>query len=179
MVCLPRAPRCSECPLRPHCASFRLGTPENFPEPRPRRATEPHFLAAAVLQQANRVALVRGLDDGLLNDLWNFPSAFGPSEKACRNALAERLARSPLRATLPSKPHARLTHRITHRKIQVSIYVAAPGHKPRKIAKSHRRGANGNANDTLHAQISWTSIAGLRNSAISRLCEKISAVIFS
>jgi A/G-specific adenine glycosylase len=36
-VCRPHAPRCAGCPLSPYCRSFREGTTEQPPPPRPRR----------------------------------------------------------------------------------------------------------------------------------------------
>ncbi len=91
-VCLPKAPHCTACPLKRSCEARRLSQPEAYPQPRPRRATEVQHLATAVIRarpdsqvQAERFALVRGLDQGLLGDLWNFPAAFGST---CAEALA-------------------------------------------------------------------------------------------
>jgi hypothetical protein len=78
-ICLPHGPRCSACPLAIGCGGYRSGNPEDFPIPRPRRAAESHYLAVALLRRGTRVALARGLDEGLLDDLWNFPSTFGGS----------------------------------------------------------------------------------------------------
>jgi A/G-specific adenine glycosylase len=123
-VCLPRAPRCPECPLRRWCKAFRRGRPEAYPEPKTRRSAEPHHLAAAVIQRRGRIALVRGLDNNLLPDLWNFPSAFGSSRaKAARNLRKklETLTRAPahLGALLGELPHS-----ITFRSIRVHLYAA-------------------------------------------------------
>ena len=53
-LCLPRAPKCPLCPLRTICQAHRDGTPEAYPEPRPRRASEMHYLATVVLCRAHR-----------------------------------------------------------------------------------------------------------------------------
>ena len=76
-LCLPRGPHCSACPLAEWCGGLRSGHPEDFPIPRPRRAAESHHLAVAILRRGESVAMMRGLDGGLLDDLWNFPAAFG------------------------------------------------------------------------------------------------------
>ena len=101
-ICLPRGPRCSACPLAKWCGGYRSGNPEAFPLPRPRRAAESHHLAVALLRRGTRVAMVRGLADGLLDDLWNFPAAFGGSPAEALEALHEKLAgliRAPRRGT--------------------------------------------------------------------------------
>ena len=39
LLCTPRAPRCSECPIRPHCRAHAAGTAETLPHKKPRRKT--------------------------------------------------------------------------------------------------------------------------------------------
>ena len=90
-ICLPRGPRCSSCPLAKWCGGYRSGNPEAFPLPRPRRAAESHHLAVALLRRGTRVAMMRGLADGLLDDLWNFPAAFGGSPAEALESLHEKL----------------------------------------------------------------------------------------
>jgi A/G-specific adenine glycosylase len=92
-LCLPRGPHCAACPLAPWCRGHQSGNPEAFPLPRPRRTAESHYLAVALLRRGGRVAMVRGLADGLLDDLWNFPAAFGRSPAEARASLREKLAR--------------------------------------------------------------------------------------
>ena len=36
-ICIPRAPRCPDCPLRRHCAGHAAGTPTAFPVRKPRK----------------------------------------------------------------------------------------------------------------------------------------------
>ncbi len=121
-VCLPRAPRCPVCPLRVGCGAYASGQPESYPEPRPRRRTEARHLAVAAIRSDGKFALVRGLDESLLPDLWNFPSAFGASREAARRALLDKLsALLSAPATLPA-PRAEIRHSITHRSIRAQIY---------------------------------------------------------
>jgi A/G-specific adenine glycosylase len=176
LVCLPRAPRCEICPLRRSCKAYLLGAPEDFPEPRPRRSAEAHFLAAAVLRHGNKVALIRGLDDGLLDDLWNFPAAFGRTSEAARNLLVEIVKRTFSRTLLPVKPVAQTTHAITHRKIHVEVYVAElakthTGNPHSEVARKSKRGAR--RIDNSHTPIRWISMQDLSRAAISRLTRKI------
>ena len=99
-VCLPRGPLCHVCPLAKRCGGYRSGNPEAFPLPRPRRAAETHYLAVALLRRGTLVALWRGLADGLMDDLWNFPAAFGESPAEALEFLRRKLRR----------PHSRALH---------------------------------------------------------------------
>ena len=154
-LCLPRAPRCAACPVRGWCQGYRTGHPEIFPEPRPRRAAETHYLATAILRRGPRVALVRGLGDGLLDDLWNFPSAFGRSRVAALDCLRDKLGgfgfpRLPLRDFI-----AELRHGITYRSICVHAY-------PVEISTVSRKKG-----------LRWFPISSLGQAAISQLARKI------
>lgn len=158
-VCLPRSPRCPDCPIRRSCASYRLGDPEAYPAPRPRRATESRFLAAAILRRGAQMALVRGLDDGLLTDLWNFPATFGSTKAEARRRLGEKLSTIVGGAIELGSPLAQVQHTITHRSISAQVYpVEAPG-----ILRSR--------------SLRWFSFSSLNRSAISQLARKIAATL--
>ncbi len=175
-LCLPRTPKCPLCPLRNLCQAYGDGTPEGYPEPRPRRASETRYLATVVFCRARRsgrqttthrqapkleVALLRGLDEGLMHDLWNFPAAFGSSPAEALSQLQARLLSMTAgniwwesRSGSPC-PIARLRHAITYRSIIVDIYAAE---------------VTGNvATDPLR----WFILARLPRSAVSSLARKI------
>ena len=166
-ICLPRSPRCSVCPVAKWCGGYRSGNPEAFPLPRPRRAAESHHLAVAVLRCGTRVALARGLAEGLLDDLWNFPSAFGASPQEALDALHEKLARvirAP-RATADAsgsgallavgEPIGEFRHGITYRAIRGRIYHV-------QASRAIRHGA-----------LRWFELDELPNAAISQLARKV------
>jgi A/G-specific adenine glycosylase len=122
MICLPRGPKCALCPLRSYCRAYGLGKPEAFPEPRPRRPSELHYLATAIIRCGGKVVLVRGLDDGLLGDLWNFPAAFGSSAAEAEGRLAAKLATLVKGNVRLGEQIAELNHGITFRSIRVGLY---------------------------------------------------------
>jgi A/G-specific adenine glycosylase len=180
-LCLPRGPKCLQCPLRKMCRAHHDGSPEAYPEPRPRRASETRYLATAVLyrpyesrpqpsspRQAKpdrHVALARGLDEGLMDGLWNFPGAFGssPDEAAARlqtrlHSLTSGKFKWGSRSGLP-RPVGRLRHGITYRSIVVDIYTA-----------EFRENV---ANDSLR----WVALSRLPRSAVSSLTRKITHLI--
>ena len=166
-ICLPHGPRCSACPLAIGCGGYRSGNPEDFPIPRPRRAAESHYLAVALLRRGTKVALLRGLGDGLLDDLWNFPSAFGGSPAEALEALREKLTRlmHPPSKTVGARhgvppltwgePLAEFRHGITYRSIHGQVY-------PVKTTRPLR-----------HASLYWFNLKELPRAAISQLARKI------
>ncbi len=123
-ICLPRSPECPRCPLRRWCRAYGLGKPESYPQPRPRREAETWHLATAVLHRAHRFLLSRGLDDGLLDGLWNFRSALGESSSRALARLSEKLRAATGIPIAFGEPCQKLHHSITYRSIHVQIYAA-------------------------------------------------------
>jgi A/G-specific adenine glycosylase len=156
-VCLPRAPRCPICPLRDWCQAFQDGRPESYPVPRPRRATEPRYLAAGVLRRGDRVAMVRGLDEDLLGDLWNFPSAFGKTSGDALARLQGKLSEVFGGDVRCGECLFRLRHGITFRAIRVEVY-------PLEISGSRLAGS-----------LRWFPLSRLSRAAVSQLARKIAA----
>lgn len=159
-VCLPRAPRCTVCPIQKWCAGYRLNEPEAYPAPGPRRAAELHYLAAAIIRRKSRFALIRGLDGGLLPDMWNFPAAFGRSRPAALRHLQAKLTglTSGIVDNVEIRPPlAEIRHTITHRSIRVHLY-------PFEIHGS-----------ILSNSVKWFTAGRLDRSAVSQLARKISA----
>jgi len=158
-VCLPRAPRCPACPLRKWCRAYRIGRPEAYPVPRPRRGAESRHLAAAVIRRGSKVAIVRGLEEGLLDDLWNFPSAFGSSRAQALQRLREKLGAHFSGPVSLRQAVAELHHGITYRSIRVRIFSA---HASGKVDKNSVR---------------WVQLDRLADSAVSQLARKIAAEV--
>ena len=72
-ICRAKAPRCGDCPLRPHCAAFASGTPEAFPAPKARRE-RPHRLGTAWWTERDGCLwLVRRPAKGLLGGMAALP----------------------------------------------------------------------------------------------------------
>ncbi len=154
-ICLPRGPRCSSCPLAKWCGGYRSGNPEAFPLPRPRRAAESHHLAVALIRRGKRVAMMRGLADGLLDDLWNFPAAFGGSAAKALESLHEKLQQLTHARFTVGEPMVEFRHGITFRAIQGRVYPVEPSRAIR------------------HASLQWFELNQLPLAAISQLARKI------
>lgn len=158
-ICLPRAPRCYACPLHNRCRASKMSCAETFPAPRPRRGIEPRHLATAIIREGDTVALVRGLDERLLEDLWNFPSAFGESRKMALENLKSKLEEI---AGTPIRWRGRVgsvRHGITFRSIRADLYPAELLRRPKP--------------DLFR----WISPARIDGAAVSQLARKIAAMI--
>ena len=67
-VCVPRAPRCGECPVSGECLAFAAGVQDALPQPAAKRAVPVVHVVFAVVRRGDSVLLVRrreGLHEGL------------------------------------------------------------------------------------------------------------------
>jgi A/G-specific adenine glycosylase len=99
-ICLPKSPRCEECPVRRFCRAYALGLTNSLPAARRKRAPENVTLAAAVLlDPRGRTLLVRpaAAEAALFSHMWQFPAV-----EVSAAPLAPTAATSPTLAHLPS-----------------------------------------------------------------------------
>jgi len=123
LVCTPRAPRCSDCPVGRMCAGHQGGQPEQFPHLPSARVRKRLSVAFAWLRTRHGVWLEQRGVDGLWAGLWEPPSVSGARAKG---VLAERL-----RVDL-GRPLATVTHQLSHRDVVARVYV--PERAPRMRA---------------------------------------------
>ena len=158
-LCTPQSPQCLLCPVRRWCKARRQGKQEDYPSPRPRPSTRRRHLAAVVIQKKGRVALVRGLDENLLSDLWNFPAAFGDSENHAAERLRAKLASLAKDSVLHGGKIGSLRHGITYRSIHVALYEG-------EIKAG-----------TRSPLLKWFALKKLPTEAVSQLARKIAAEV--
>ncbi|HEX2190529.1 MAG TPA: A/G-specific adenine glycosylase [Longimicrobiaceae bacterium] len=113
-VCVPRAPRCGECPVRGWCQAYAHGTREERPAPRMTKPVPHEDTASAVTEHDGRLLLVRRPVDARLGGMWAFPAAVRrPGETAA--AAAERAVRDGLGAGVRAVGEiGRVAHAFTH-----------------------------------------------------------------
>jgi A/G-specific adenine glycosylase len=84
LICVPRAPRCEECPLASECMALDRGTVAERPPSRARKAIPEAAMVVlvAVVREPGgetRLLLRRRPDEGLLAGMWEFPGVEVPS----------------------------------------------------------------------------------------------------
>jgi A/G-specific adenine glycosylase len=73
LVCTPRAPRCSICPLRLDCLARRRGWQEAIPSPAPDKKSQLVNEAGLVVRRGQKVLLVQRPENGRWAGMWEFP----------------------------------------------------------------------------------------------------------
>lgn len=118
LVCLPRSPRCPECPVQDHCRAQQIGRVEALPVRRPRAAPVAISGSAGVLSRGGAVLLGRRRPEGLLGGLWEPPRVDATTDPA---GVVELLGALGARARVRGVA-GEVTHRFTHRLLTCTVY---------------------------------------------------------
>jgi A/G-specific adenine glycosylase len=121
LVCTPKAPRCSSCPLANNCWAFQNGKQSELPALELRPATSRKRFAAFVLQDKNQV-LIRQRPAGVVNaHLWEFPNL----EVGLTKRVSKKIAESQLNAPVANLDRLfEVNHSITRYRIKLEVFRA-------------------------------------------------------
>ncbi|MGH9779484.1 MAG: A/G-specific adenine glycosylase [Candidatus Acidiferrales bacterium] len=111
-VCVPRAPRCSVCPLEKLCAARQAGVERTLGLRSAKRARPTTTLSALVARRGDRVLLIRE-PRGPFSGLWHFPYSAGSAKK-----LAEQVGAKGLQSV------GTIEHEMTARHLVLRVYEA-------------------------------------------------------
>jgi A/G-specific adenine glycosylase len=129
-VCVKPAPRCARCPLAGACAARAAGREREIPPARRRPARKAARLACALVEDGERILVVRRPPGGLFAGLWALPSAEVDGATDAGRALALALRRDP-GLSLRVGGEAGATRRaLTHRDLELVAYRCRLGAPP-------------------------------------------------
>lgn len=72
-ACLPRNPRCGDCPLKDCCQALEKGTVGSRPVSADKKSTRRIHVAVGVLEHGSRILIQKRPPSGLMANLWEFP----------------------------------------------------------------------------------------------------------
>lgn len=168
LVCVPRQPRCGECPVRGLCVGVTMGAAAvaAIPAKAAKPARPAVRVVCAYVTRAGRVLLVRRPLGELLAGTWALPSV--PLEDAADPARAARAAVTTsgiaVGAAAPEF-RGRVRHVFTHRDMTAEIYAVTSAVAP------DRAGA-GRAADTDDAERRWVDPRRLGELGVSTFTRK-------
>lgn len=112
-ICLPRRPRCPECPLEKICAARQAGAERRLPARKPERPRPRLTLSVLVARSNGRVLLTREAR-GYFSGLWHFPYAIGRAPNKLKRLVGARAARHV----------STFTHQTSMRELILRVYEA-------------------------------------------------------
>jgi A/G-specific adenine glycosylase len=163
-VCIPRRPRCSECPIGGRCRALELGSPEAYPALPARRKQQFERRCVVVVEEGDRLLVVRRPDEAeLLAGIWELPWA--PVAEADEASVTEEtLARRYGGTWIVERSTGRVRHAMTYRAIEATACLG-------------KWSSDEVAEVTEGGELRWVSRAGLDDLPTTSLVEKVLSVL--
>ncbi len=122
VVCTPRSPDCSSCPVKGFCQAFRSSVVDQYPNRIKKPKTPLFHIATGIVHKGRKVLITRRKPEGLLGGLWEFPGGKvkkgEPAEAACVREIEEEV-----NLKVRTDEHiTRIRHAYTHFKIVMDVY---------------------------------------------------------
>jgi A/G-specific adenine glycosylase len=131
-VCVPRRPRCGECPLAESCRGRAAGDPGRYPPPRRRRPSERIVWSVAVVERNGKVLFFqRPETSGFLPGTWELPNV---SRQGALEGLEQALADAYGGRWRLEEASFKVRHAVTYRSLTLRV------HRARYAARSSAAG---------------------------------------
>ena len=122
-VCLPRQPRCPDCPLRANCKARQKGLQDRLPRKKPRKPLPHYDVVAAVILKRGRVLISRRKPEALLGGLWEFPGGKVQPRETHAAALRRELREELGIEISVGEPLAVVRHAYSHFRITLRAFL--------------------------------------------------------
>lgn len=123
-VCVPRNPRCTECPVARLCTARATGAATVLPLRRPRMAKRAVELVCVAIERRGRVLLVRRPENGLLAGTWALPLSESRGREAHGPAVRRALGGLGLTTAGRLSLAGQVRHLFTHRDVSARVFRA-------------------------------------------------------
>jgi len=91
LVCTPKSPKCSECPLANKCRAKTMNTMTSYPVQAPKKERPHYDIAAGIIWRGDEILIARRPEKGLLGGLWEFPGGKLENGETLQQAVAREI----------------------------------------------------------------------------------------
>ena len=123
-VCLPRSPRCDECPLQNACLALAKGRTEELPQRPVAKAIPTINWVSIRVSRKGQLLLLRRPPVGLWGGLWEFPSGEAASGEILQEAAARVLVERTGLVAEHIEPTTAFDHVLSHLRLRIHIFEA-------------------------------------------------------
>ena len=122
LVCTPKNPDCTNCPVQNCCAALRAGTVEQRPVARPKLEKIEIVMACAIVEHEGRMFIQQRREDDVWGGLWEFPGGrLKNGESPEQAAVRELQEETEIRAGC-FRPFATVVHHYTRYRVTLHSY---------------------------------------------------------
>lgn len=121
MICIPKSPRCTECPLQDYCQAYAAGTTKELPVRLAKKKVPTEAVTVVVICKDGKWLIHRRPAKGMLASMWEFPNVLG-SGKTGRHLVVELVQDVGLTITVKTAKIGTLKHVFSHKIWSMTIY---------------------------------------------------------
>lgn len=121
-ICIPKAPRCADCPLSAQCRAYAEHLTEKLPVRKQKAPQKEFFAAVGIFVRDGRFLLYRRPEDGMLASMWEFPMVLSEKNPEGAKKILEENMQGKAGEIFWTHKHV-FTHQIWH----MTAYVMESG----------------------------------------------------
>ncbi len=125
LVCTPKSPKCSKCPVATLCMAIKTSSVDQYPKRIKSKKVPLYHIAVGIVKKKDRYLITQRKPEGLLGGLWEFPG--GKIEKH-ENAKSACLREIKEETAIIANVDTHLTtihHAYTHFKIKMEVFCCS------------------------------------------------------
>jgi len=121
-ICVPRHPRCADCPVNEFCDARLHGEQDLLPTRRPRKPLPFHTVAVGVICRKGRILIDKRRPEGLLGGLWEFPGGKKRRGEALETALRREVREELALTVRVGRLLAVVDHAYSHFRVRIHAF---------------------------------------------------------
>ena len=122
LVCTPKNPDCSKCPVAGSCRALEAATVPERPVVAKKRKIITEYWVAGIIQWNGKIYIQQRKNDAVWGGLWEFPSGQVTEGEPDNNVVPSILAECGLSVAF-AKPITKVVHQYTHHKIILHCFL--------------------------------------------------------
>jgi A/G-specific adenine glycosylase len=123
MVCLPKVPKCTACPLSEHCTAYIDQAIERYPFKSPLPKVPEYNVSIGIIIKGARFYVQKRPSEGHLGGLWEFPGGKAKEGETPEEAILRECKEELGTGIKIIKKLALVHHGYTHFKIHMSVFI--------------------------------------------------------
>ncbi len=121
LICTPKSPKCSFCPICVDCIAFELDLQYRLPVKTQKQKNRKMHLAVAIIKHGEMILFTKS-DKGLLSGLWGFPSSEGETKASAKEKLIKTLSKELGMVVENATEVGKEKHVFTHKTWLMTVY---------------------------------------------------------
>jgi len=132
IICTPRSPRCTECPIQVHCGAFGTDEVDAYPPAKKRRKPVHWQMAVAHIVQEGKILLGQRKPSGLFGGLYEPPMFRVMHGELAAAAVMQGVGTEMSLHITRTEPMGSIRHVLTHRILDVTVFSVQVSGQPQR-----------------------------------------------